>query len=345
MQWLAGHLRRALSLVAAGGALAAGPLAVEEREVRFDRYDPLASNMVLAQRLLPPLLVDQTFREMAGKHQQFRDQPIDLREESFRIILPARQPEKGYALLVFVSPWHDGRVPKTWRIALARRGMILVAATRSGNTEPVLGRRDPLAVLAAINVMARYKVDPARVYIGGFSGGSKVAFKLAVAYPDLFKGALALAGADSLGENNFVVPSRALHQQFRQTSRIVFLSGASDQHNVMQSDGAAASLQRFCARSSGKVIVPGLNHDWVDKVWFEKALAKLDNGEPVQGGDQTQCMAKLDQKIQAELDAIEALVRSGQIDLARKQLFQLDGHYGGLALPRSLVLLRQIDGV
>ena len=42
-----------------------------------------------------------------------------------------------------------------------------------------MGRREPLALLAALNILADYPIDPEQVYIGGFSGGSRIARRLA----------------------------------------------------------------------------------------------------------------------------------------------------------------------
>lgn len=58
-------------------------------------------------------------------------------------------PPHGFALLVFVPPWQDARLPPEWAKVLDRYGAIFVSAARSGNDENVLGRREPLALLAA----------------------------------------------------------------------------------------------------------------------------------------------------------------------------------------------------
>ena len=78
-------MRRIALAALAALTLAASPPPGEERETSFDRYDPLSSNQVLAQRLMPPLVVDQAFRDLAKRGQAFRDQPVELAGESFRI--------------------------------------------------------------------------------------------------------------------------------------------------------------------------------------------------------------------------------------------------------------------
>jgi hypothetical protein len=46
-------------------------------------------------------------------------------------------------------------------------GMIFVSAARSGNDEDIISRREPLALIAAQNAMARYAIDPDKVFVGG----------------------------------------------------------------------------------------------------------------------------------------------------------------------------------
>jgi len=78
-----------------------------------------------------------------------------------------------------------------------------VTAANSGNDAPTIDRREPLALLAAHNTMKQYPVDPQQVYIGGFSGGARVALRLALAYPDVFHGALLNAGSDRYSTHPF----------------------------------------------------------------------------------------------------------------------------------------------
>lgn len=314
-----------------------------ESEVRFDRYDPLSRNVTLAQRLLPPLAVDLAFRDLAARHQSLAEQPVDLAQERFKLFVPTVQPAGGYGLLVFVPPWQGAEIPPAWKRALARRGIIMVTAARSGNEEPVTGRRAPLALLAAINVIQRFPVDKSRVYVGGFSGGSKVAFKLAVGYPDLFKGALLLAGADALGEDGFATPSAQLLGQLGEQSRIVFVTGTRDEINIDLSRSAAISLRRFCAQASGLLQVPALGHTLIDQSWLGKALDLLEAAPNKPASDRARCLADLDARIASELTEVEAQIDQGRRVEARKRLLAIDARYGGLALPRSLALLRRIE--
>jgi pimeloyl-ACP methyl ester carboxylesterase len=100
--------------------------------------------------------------------------------------------------------------------------MIFVTAAQSDNEADVLNRPEPLALLAAHNIMQRYPVDPQQVYVGGFSGGARMALRLARAFPDLFHGALLNASSDPIGNAQIPLPPQELLFQFQESTRIVY---------------------------------------------------------------------------------------------------------------------------
>ena len=154
--------------------------------VIFHSYSSYSTYGELARRLMSAAAATQLARQLAAAGASLSGQPIDLAAENFIVYMPAHKPEEGYGLLVFVPPWQRARLPAGWDRALDEHGIIFVSADRSGNGESVMGRREPLALLATHNIMSRYPIDARRVYIGGFSGGSRVALRLALGYPDLF---------------------------------------------------------------------------------------------------------------------------------------------------------------
>jgi len=74
-----------------------------------------------------------------------------------------------------------------------------------------------MALLAAYNTMKQYPVDPQQVYIGGFSGGARVALRLALGYPDVFHGALLNAGSDPAGTLDVPLPPADLFRRFQES--------------------------------------------------------------------------------------------------------------------------------
>ncbi len=99
-----------------------------------------------------------------------------------------------------------------------------MGANKSGNQVRV-ARRITYAVLAAALVADRYKLDRKRIYLAGFSGGARVSGLVAANYPDLFRGAVYMGGAEVWGDT--VYPATLASMQ---RNRYAFLVGGED-HN------------------------------------------------------------------------------------------------------------------
>src|SRR5260221_11408563 len=171
-----------------------------QNDVVFSDYSPLSSSAELLHRLVSPLNAVQLGKTLAHSPVALRDQPIDLAQERFTVYVPSHPPAQAYGLLMFVPPWQNAMLPRGWAAILDRHGVIFVSAANSGNEANTIDRREPLALLAAHNIMQRFHVDPARIYVGGFSGGSRVALRLALGFPGVFRGAFLNAGSDPIGD-------------------------------------------------------------------------------------------------------------------------------------------------
>jgi poly(3-hydroxybutyrate) depolymerase len=163
---------------------------------------------------------------------------------------------------------------------LERNQMIYVTAAHSGNSASVVGRREVLALLAAGTMMARYPVNPMRVYVGGFSGGSRVAMRLAVAHPEVFHGALLNAGSDPIGDADFPLPAPEIFARVQESSRIVYLSGKNDSVNTEKDAQSAASLHRRCVFDTYTEVIPWTGHEVAGPSAFERALDALSKHVP-----------------------------------------------------------------
>ncbi|MBS0432708.1 MAG: alpha/beta hydrolase [Proteobacteria bacterium] len=294
------------------------------------------------RRLLSPLTAWRMQRQLQQAHETLSDQAIELSRERFALYVPPRAPSQGYALLVFVPPWEDAQVPQQWVPPLDRNGVIFVSAARSGNDADVLDRREPLALLAAYNVMQRYHVDPERIYVGGFSGGSRVALRLALAYPDLFRGALLEAGSDPIGSAGIPLPPAGLMRLFQQDTRLVFLTGSEDTFHTAQDSRSRDSLNAWCVFDSVTESMWRAGHDVATGTDFGRALKALQRSARPETGRLDACRQRNQQAMDAQLQQAQALIEAHEIDAARKLLEQIDAKYGGLAAPRSVELMERI---
>lgn len=340
-----GCLALALVLLTAPGAAspAAGGL---QDNVVFTAYTQLAGNAERMRRLLSPLTAWRMQQQLRQAHQRLSEQAVDLTQERFALYVPSGAPaSKGYALLVFVSPWDEARVPRQWLATLERHHTIFVSAAHSGNDIDVLNRREPLALLAVYNVMQRYHVDPDRIYIGGFSGGSKVALRLALAYPDLFRGVLLEAGSEPIGTSAIPLPPADLLHYFQQSTRVVYLTGARDDYHQREDAHDRESLRDWCMTSLFSVAMPWADHELADAGSFSRALDELAQPAQPDADKLAGCRAAHERSLQSQLQRAETLIDAGHPDEARKQLERVDASYGGLAGSRVVALMERLDAV
>jgi predicted esterase len=321
---------------------AAGDVAGLHRDMVFDQYPDFATSSQLLRRLVSPLNAQRIRQQAHATGITIREQPIDLSKERFTVYVPAHAPPEGYALMVFVPPWDEAKIPLTWIPVLERRGIVLVTAAGSGNDEDVLDRREPLALLGAANAMSRYHIDPRRVFIGGFSGGSRVALRLALGYADVFHGVLLEAGSDVLGQQ-LPPPPRELLEQFQASTRVVYLTGATDTARQQADRQSRQSLKHWCITDIDARTIPWTGHEIADPSAFDRALESLDRHVADDTATLTACRARIEKDLDEQLDAAEASLAGGDSDHARSQLQDIDLHFGGLAAPRSVDLASRLN--
>jgi dienelactone hydrolase len=312
-----------------------------QSNVLFTEYDPLSSSAELVKRLLSPLYALAVEQEARGKGQDLGTQAIDLAKEKFALYVPSHAPTHGFSLLVFIPPWSEARVPAQWTSTLERHGTIFVSAANSGNDANVLDRREPLALLAAINVMRRYPVDAQQVFVGGFSGGARVALRLALGYPDVFRGALLNSGSDAIGNAEMPLPPAYLFRQFQDSARIVYVTGEHDDLRLAEDARSRKTMEEVCVFGVDTRTMPGRSHELADSTALNRALTALLAPAPVEVKSSGECRARLETDVTAQLNHVEDLFASGALSEARRLLEKIDVRYGGLAAPRSVELMNQ----
>jgi hypothetical protein len=315
------------------------------QEVVFTEYSPLSRNAEIGRRVLTPVTYARGRTALRSSGKEFREQQIDLSAERFALYVPSGAPPKnGWGLLVFISPAPEPVRPSLWRPQLDRHELILVSPANAGNDASVLDRRLPLALLAYENVRAQQPIDPDRVYVGGFSGGSRAAEIAALGYPDVFRGALLEAGSDPIdGERGIYKPSWELFRQFQQ-SRLVYVTGERDQGNLLDDQVSIASMKANCVFDVEVVLAHRLGHEFLDQANFGRALDSLERRSPPDPAELEKCNARMQLEIGARLAEAEAAVARGDRNGAYGLLKAIDGRYAGLAAPGSVELDARLSG-
>jgi predicted esterase len=312
-------------------------------DVVFTGTSPLSGNSELVRRLLSPLAAAHIRQELTRSGKTLGEQSIDPSQEKFVLYVPPQAPLRGYALLVFVPPWQEAKLPQGWETVLDQYGVVFVSASRSGNDENDLARREPLALIAEQNIARRYPIDPERVYIGGFSGGSHVAMRLALGYPDIFRGAMLNAGSDPIGTGRPPLPPRDLFQQFQNSTRLVYLTGDEDVARLGMDADSVQSMRKWCVFDVDAETVPAAGHDAASPAALARALRALFNPEAPDPATLAACRADIERDLTAQLQQAESLIAGGKRDDAKKLLIDIDARFGGLAAPRSVDLAARLD--
>jgi hypothetical protein len=334
---------RALAFLVFAGCVAPAPSKAEGTlsQVIFTATSPLSGNAELARRMLSPLK-NAALAEMIAKGARLADQPVDPAKETFALYVPTRAPANGYGLVVFVPPWNAARLPDGWGPVLDQYGIIFVSAAKSGNDQNVLARREPLALLGYVNAAQRYHLDPARIIVAGFSGGSRIALRLALGYPDVFRGAILDAGSDPIATTTIPLPPRDLFARFQEASHLVYLTGDQDTAAVAADMASLHSLRDWCVFGVDQRSAMNEGHDAMGGAALGAALDLLAKPAASDAAKLASCRAGIDAAMKAQLAQARALATAGQRDEARHSLSQIDAHYGGLAAPDSIELAKSI---
>jgi predicted esterase len=330
----------ALAAMLCTGATPAPPPAPTglQPDVVFSDYPEQASESRILSRLISPLAAEYIRHTLAARHEAVPEHSLEVSAEHFVLYVPPLAPAQGYGLLVFIPPWKDARVPPGWTEALDRLGVIYVSAAGAGNDASDIERRAPLALIAAGNLLQRYPVDPRRVYVGGFSGGSRVALRVALGFPDLFHGALLNAGSDPIDAGPPTPPQLPVLQEFQESSRIVFVTGAQDKLHLQMDDDSAAALRRWCVFDYQILVTPRADHEIAAASAFAEALRRLMEHQAGSTSRLASCRAEIVKRRDEQLRHVSSLIDAARTAQAQRLLLETDRHFGGVATAQMLEL-------
>jgi predicted esterase len=200
--------------------------------------------------------------------------PYDVSKETYEILLP-----EGCG--------NSPSIPRGWDEVLARHGIIFIGATNSGNRRNIFDRIR-LAIDANHNLRQRFAIDGRRVYVSGFSGGSRIASMLGVAWGDMFSGTICCMGVnfytdveapDGKVYGLSYLPNEELLPLVKKACRFSLITGEKD-FNLPNTKGAFENgFQKEAFENVQLLEIPGHGHKPPPADWLDKAIRFLDEGK------------------------------------------------------------------
>ena len=182
-------------------------------------------------------------------------------------------PSRPAGVLVFISPspsWSGSR--KSYNDLLEEKNLIWAGVLRAGDATP-LNERMMKSLLTPTVLSKDYALDPQRIYVGGFSGGSQVATLLSTGKPGLFKGGMFVGGAIFWGDKP--PPGIDLVRQ----NRYVFITGSNDV--ALQTVRRTAGSYRNAGVVNTKLIImPNEKQEMPGPLYLREAVEYLDQRGP-----------------------------------------------------------------
>jgi predicted esterase len=188
------------------------------------------------------------------------------RAVNFRLRIPSGGAPRG--VLVFVKPDDSGAFIDAWAPVFDQRRLVWVSADGFGNGKPSAQRT--LVAMMAVKVAAREaSTGDSPIYIGGMSGGGRVASQTITRLPREFAGALCIGGAD------FHLPGQPLRSLVLER-RFVFVTGARD-FNRREMRRVFARYRDSGATHIKLLDLRHLGHEYPDTATLREALAFLED--------------------------------------------------------------------
>lgn len=209
--------------------------------------------------------------------------------ESYDILVPKKY-KKGdpHGLFIWISPGDTPAIPAEWEPVLAEKKLIFIGAHKSGNNREVFARMR-MAIDANDNLRDLYDVDPARVYVSGFSGGGRVASMVGVTYADMFTGTIAFMGANfytdvpSLDKTEYFqrryIPHNEIAALAKADCRYVLVTGEKDFNLKNTSAIYENGFKKEGFQAVELMNIPAQGHQPPKAEWLKKAIDYLDAGK------------------------------------------------------------------
>ncbi|MBA4015626.1 MAG: hypothetical protein C0483_00410 [Pirellula sp.] len=197
----------------------------------------------------------------------------DSTRQRYELYVPRTvNPTKPTALVLFISAGNDPAGLAQWRTVCDATGMLFASPYGAGNSTN--GPERTRIVLDVLDdVRRRFAIDADRTYLGGFSGGARVACRIAFALPEYFGGVVPVCAAESLREEAW------LRQRVIERLSAALITGETD-FNRGEIERFRGPLLTDVGVRTKVWMVPKLGHGLPAASVFAEVLRWLEEGVP-----------------------------------------------------------------
>lgn len=223
-------------------------------------------------------------RFLNGMHTSIAGAVRDPATEDFLLRLPKDyDPKHAAGLVVWVDARPQTELDPKLFAACDTLGFILIGADNTGNGRPTADRYQ-LALDCVAIADQHFLIDRSRVYLSGLSGGGVISTHLWGCFPDVFRGAVAMAalgsyrdvpaGPGKVWKGNYQRPNDSARLKLLRQNRLAAITGDRDQNQepiartvlLMKDDNLPVRLWN----------VKGLPHTIAPDTVFLEALTWID---------------------------------------------------------------------
>ena len=223
--------------------------------------------------------------------------------ESYHVRVPDDyDPARPAGVIVFIPAGDNPDRGGQYREVTGDRNLIWISPAGVGNKMDVPWR-EWSAIQAARALGERYNLDPDRMYVAGFSGGGRVASRLAVVGSDFFDGLIAVCGVNHYAgvpheeggtiDGFWSRPNASLLNKAKQFNRLVLITGSED-FNLQNTRNTFERMRADGFTMAAYVEQEGLGHTFPDAEHFARAVELLDSPLVNAAGEAAGRAAKLE---------------------------------------------------
>ncbi|MDA1055117.1 MAG: hypothetical protein O3C40_32245 [Planctomycetota bacterium] len=195
----------------------------------------------------------------------------DSTKQRYELFLPPRyNARRSWPVVVFISPSEQPSGLSSFREACTSLGVIFASPYDAGNNCPG-PRRVRITLDVLDDVRHRFNTDVDRTYLGGFSGGGRIACQIAFALPEYFGGVIPVCAAGELRDESW------LRRHCIDRLSVALMTGERD-FNRGEIERFRGPILRDVGVRTRVWVEAGMGHALPDGATVPEVLAWLDEG-------------------------------------------------------------------